>query len=221
MKTSILLIEKKRAESQTFYSGLVNKGYQVVNAANGSEALEQLKIQIPDLIVVNAASIRSTGQRICKSVRQVALRLPIVLIMDGQPEKPENVDADVVLALPFTLQKLLNRIRTLLPGEAKNVLQIGLLQLDMENRFIRCHDRQVSLTPRLVALLKVLMERPGEVVERKELFREVWDTNYTEDMRTLDVHISWLRQLIEDDPRRPKFIKTVRGVGYWLDANGS
>ena len=66
-------------------------------------------------------------------------------------------------------------------------------------------------------LLKALMDRPGEVIDRQELFRMVWETGYTGDTRTLDVHISWLRQAMEEDPRHPRFIKTVRGVGYRLD----
>ena len=73
--------------------------------------------------------------------------------------------------------------------------------------------------PRLVTLLRILMEHPGEVIERAFLFRTVWDTAYTEDTRTLDVHVSWLRRAIEDDPRNPIYIKTVRGVGYRLDVD--
>jgi DNA-binding response OmpR family regulator len=69
----------------------------------------------------------------------------------------------------------------------------------------------------LVTLLKILMDHPGEVVDRKKLFCEAWETNYTGDTRSLDVHMSWLRQAIEDNPRHPKYIKTIRGVGYRLD----
>jgi DNA-binding response OmpR family regulator len=73
------------------------------------------------------------------------------------------------------------------------------------------------LTPRLVHLLKTLIEHRGEVIERKALFSQVWETNYTDDTRTLDVHVSWLRQAIEADPDAPQFLKTIRGVGYRLD----
>ena len=84
---------------------------------------------------------------------------------------------------------------------------------------MRVGYRQTSLTPRLVILLRILMEHPGEVMEREALFRQAWDTAYTEDTRTLDVHISWLRRAVEIDYRVPKFIKTIRGVGYRLDAD--
>jgi DNA-binding response OmpR family regulator len=123
----------------------------------------------------------------------------------------------VILSLPFTLQKLMNRIRPLLPAEQKDLLQVGGLQLDPIQRWVRIGGRQTSLTPRLVTLLKILMEHPGEVIEREYLFRTVWDTAYTEDTRTLDVHVSWLRRAIEEDPRNPQHIKTIRGVGYRLD----
>jgi DNA-binding response OmpR family regulator len=82
---------------------------------------------------------------------------------------------------------------------------------------VRCQGRETHLTPRLVELLQILMQHPGEVIERDGLFRQVWKTEYTRDTRTLDVHISWLRRVLEADPRRPRFLKTIRGVGYRLD----
>jgi DNA-binding response OmpR family regulator len=93
------------------------------------------------------------------------------------------------------------------------------LKLDLDQRRLTTGEKQVSLTPRLVTLLKSLMDKPGEVINRTDLFRLVWETEYIGDTRTLDVHISWLRQAIEEDPRHPKLIKTVRGVGYRLDAD--
>jgi DNA-binding response OmpR family regulator len=222
MKAKILLIEGKRADRPSFVAGLARKGYQVESAVNGSEALARLKDIAPDLIIVNAASMRSSGRRICQSIRARAHGVKIVLIMDanngdGDEKFNNNLPADVILTLPFTLQKLMNRIRPLLPAEQKDLLKAGPLQLDLIQRWVRVGTRQSSLTPRLVHLLKLLMEHPGAVIERATLFRTVWDTAYTEDTRTLDVHISWLRHAIEDDPRSPVFIKTVRGVGYRLD----
>jgi DNA-binding response OmpR family regulator len=82
---------------------------------------------------------------------------------------------------------------------------------------VRSLGKSTKLTPRLVTLLQMLMEHHGEVVERETLFKKVWETNYTGDTRTLDVHISWLRRAIELDPEKPKFLKTIRGVGYRLD----
>lgn len=223
MKAKILLIEGKRTDRPSFVTGLTRKGYQVESVPNGAEALKQLESFSPDLIIVNAASMRTSGKRICQSIRSHSRSMPIVLIAEAQnSESIEKEDlADVILSLPFTLQKLMNRIRPLLPAEQKDLLQVGGLQLDPVQRWVRIGNRQTSLTPRLVTLLKILMEHPGEVVERGYLFSTVWDTKYTEDTRTLDVHVSWLRRAIEDDPRNPVYIKTIRGVGYRLDKNDS
>ncbi len=219
MKAKILLIEGKRADRPLFVAGLTRKGYQVESVANGSEAMARLEPFAPDLIIINAASMRTSGKRICQSIRAHSHNAHIVLITDtANHEGVEKEElADVVLPLPFTLQKLMNRIRPLLPAEQKDLLTVGLLQLDPIQRWVRIGSRQTSLTPRLVTLLKILMEHPGEVIEREYLFRTVWDTAYTEDTRTLDVHVSWLRRAIEDDPRSPQYIKTIRGVGYRLD----
>jgi DNA-binding response OmpR family regulator len=219
MKAKILLIEGKRSDRPSFVAGLARKGYQVESVANGSEALTRLEPLSPDLIIINAASMRTSGKRICQSIRAHARGAHIVLITDGQNvEAIEREDlANVVLTLPFTLQKLMNRIRPLLPAEKKDLLEIGTLQLDPTQRWVRMGTRQTSLTPRLVLLLKILMEQPGVVIERELLFKKVWDTTYTEDTRTLDVHVSWLRRAIEEDPRNPQIIKTIRGVGYRLD----
>jgi DNA-binding response OmpR family regulator len=94
---------------------------------------------------------------------------------------------------------------------------VGPIRLDLEKRRVRCLGKSTKLTPRLVVLLNLLMEKHGEVVEREPLFKKAWETNYTGDTRTLDVHISWLRRAIELDPENPKFLKTIRGVGYRLD----
>ncbi len=184
---------------------------------NGTAALAHLATDLPHLVIVDAASMRTSGKRICQSLKDHAEKLPIVLILGEAPETGDRFAVEVVLVQPFTLQKLVNRIRPLVPSEPKDLLQAGMLQLDVEQRLVRCQDKQVRLTPRLVVLLKILMEHPGELIDRKELFKKVWETSYTVDTRTLDVHVSWLRQAIEEDPRHPKFIKTVRGAGYRLD----
>ncbi len=219
MKVKILLVEGKRADRPSFVTGLTRKGYQVESVANGSEALARLDTFNPDLVIINAASMRTSGKRICQSIRSHSRQVHIVLITDAQSaDSIEKEDlTDVVLSLPFTLQKLINRIRPLLPADQKDLLQVGALQLDPTQRWVRIGGRQTSLTPRLVTLLKILMESPGKVIERDYLFRTVWDTAYTEDTRTLDVHVSWLRRAIEADPRNPIIIKTIRGVGYRLD----
>ena len=213
---TILFIEGKYADSPSFAPSLQKKGFQVEVVHNGSEALSHLPMTDPDLVVVNAASLRSTGVRICQSIRRENHNLPLVLILDSEKSVDKGA-ADATLNLPFTAQKLINRIRPLLPGDAKNEIHIGPIRLDIEQRRVRCLGKNERLTPRLVRLLQVLMAHRGEVVERKALFKEVWETDYTGDTRTLDVHVSWLRKALEVDPEHPRFLRTVRGMGYRLD----
>ncbi|MBK8617868.1 MAG: response regulator transcription factor [Anaerolineales bacterium] len=217
MKTAtILVIESRHAEIPSFASDLQKKGFDVQLAQNGSKAVARLKEISPSLVVINAASLRSTGLRICQSIREKDPKLPIILILENDNEVSKDA-ADAVLALPFTVQKLVNRINPLLPGDGKNVLHVGPIRLDLEKRRVRCLGKSTKLTPRLVTLLHLLMDKHGEVVEREPLFKKAWETNYTGDTRTLDVHISWLRRAIELDPDNPKLLKTIRGVGYRLD----
>ncbi len=220
-KTRILLVEGKRnTGSPSFFPGLLRKGYAVHSVPTGSAALACLKDFNPHLVLVDAASMRTNGNRICQSIRLPNPRLPIILILaEAQPAGKIDFEAISILQLPFTLQKLINRIRALLPAESQQILKAGQLKLDLEEHRATYQDRQVNLTPRLVALLKTLMEHAGEVVDRKTLFSIVWETDYTADTRTLDVHISWLRQALEEDPRDPKIIKTMRGIGYRLDVD--
>ena len=215
-KTTLLVIEGRHAEIPSFAPDLQKKGFDVVSAQNGSEAVAQLKQTGPSLVIVNAPSLRSTGIRICLSIRKRDSKIPIILIVEK--EKPVDKEmVDSVLALPFTAQKLVNRIKALMPGDGNNVVSIGPIRLDLENRRVRSLGKNTKLTPRLITLLQILMDKHGEVVEREALFKKVWETNYTGDTRTLDVHISWLRRAIELDPNNAKFLKTIRGVGYRLD----
>ena len=214
---NILIVEGKKADRPVFAALLQKKNFSVTSVGNGAEALARLFDIKPELVVVNAASLGSTGVRICQSLRgkQEEL-LPIVLILEADKTVDKSA-ADVVLNLPFTVQKLVNRIKPMLPGDESKIIHVGPIHLDTEHRRVKCLSKNVSLTPRLALLLQILLQFRGEVIEREKLFKMVWDTNYAGDTRTLDVHISWLRQSIEMDPNNPRFLHTVRGVGYRLD----
>lgn len=218
MKARILWVEGNRTDNSSFVPSLRKKDYWVEIVPTGQAAITRLVEIDPDLVVVNAASLRSSGKRICNALREKSNALPIVLIVSPEHPVSGTTKANVVLELPFTSRKLLNRIVLLLPGDGKNVLHVGMIRLDLERKRVRCLGREARLTPRLTHLLRVLLLHAGEAVERQKLFSEVWDTQYTADTRTLDVHISWLRQALEEDPRQPQFLKTIRGVGYRLDA---
>jgi DNA-binding response OmpR family regulator len=214
----ILVIEGKRAERTSFVGGLTKKGFRVISVPSGNAALNKLEKEQPDVIVIDADSMRTSGKRICQSLRSATSQTPIILILGNGVKEKDEFDADVIMHLPFTLQKLLNRIKVLLPLKSSNDLEkAGPIELDLTHRFVKINEKQISLTPRLTRLLQALMQKPGQVFGRDELFKFVWETDYIGDTRTLDVHVSWLRNLIEDDPRHPDFIKTVRGIGYRLD----
>ncbi|HUH97318.1 MAG TPA: response regulator transcription factor [Anaerolineales bacterium] len=216
--SSLLVVEGRYADIPSFANELQKKGFEVHAVNSGSRAVSRLEKINPTLIVVNAASLRSTGLRICQSIRDKDRneKYPIILILAKEARVGKDI-ADAVLILPFTAQKLVNRIKPLLPGDGKNMVHVGPIRLDVERRRVKCLGKSTKLTPRLITLLQMLMEKHGEVVERDVLFKKVWETNYTGDTRTLDVHVSWLRRAIEVDPLKPKFLKTIRGVGYRLD----
>ena len=96
-------------------------------------------------------------------------------------------------------------------------LTCGPIELDLKQRWVTCGDKQTRLTPRLFTLMEAFMRNPGKVLMREELFRTLWETDYLGDTRSLDVHISWLRKAVEEDPRHPQYIKTERGIGYRLE----
>jgi DNA-binding response OmpR family regulator len=217
MKAKILWIEGRRTVGPPFVPGLRKKGYEIETVSTGKEALSRLPDVDPDLVVLNAASMRSPGSRICQSLKESANGVPVLVISEPELKSTQEICANVILKLPFTTRKLVNRIKPLIPGDGEDLIKAGPIRLDTERKQVRCEGRQSSLTPRLTHLLRIFMEHPGEALERERLFREVWSTEYTGDTRTLDVHISWLRRAIEEDARKPKFLKTIRGVGYRLD----
>ena len=218
LQHSILWVEGRWKSNPTFIPSLMQRGFIVDRVGSGKEAAERVARKDHDIVVVDAASMRTSGARICKSLRDRVNGMPIILISDPKREVERNFDcANVVLTLPFTQRKLINRMNPLLPGDEKRLIKAGPIQLDMEAKFVKANGNKTQLTPRLLRLLKMLIDHKGEMVERNELFKKVWRTNYTGDTRTLDVHISWLRQAIENDPRKPILLKTMRGVGYRLD----
>ena len=215
---NILWIGKRIADSPAFVSSLEEKGYTVTVVTTGKEAYERLDDLQPDIVIVDAASMRTTGTRICSSLNDMQRGLPVILINSPRKIPTNEVVADVRLVLPFTIRKLENRIIPLAPGDGGEVIEVGPVRLDIERQVVSCRDKEEHITPRAVALMKFLMENPGETHDREDLFSEVWETDYTEDTRSLDVHVNWLRKAIEEDPSEPEYILTVRGKGYIFKA---
>ncbi len=216
----IILIEGKQTDHPSFFLSLQKKGFNVEITSTGNAAIEKIREEVPMILLIDAASLRTTSNRIVYRIKQICPELPIILIIDEtQRDKNISAKADLVMILPFTVQKLLNRIKLFEPSKKAALRKVGDLTLDLEKNCINVNHRITAVTPRVSKLLNLLMERPGEVVPRKELFRELWDTDCLDDMRSLDVHIQWLRKAVEDDPKKPKYIKTFKGVGYSFEPN--
>ncbi|KAA3661274.1 MAG: DNA-binding response regulator [Chloroflexi bacterium] len=148
--------------------------------------------------------------------------MPIIHIRtEGWPEEQE-AEADVYLERPFTPRKLFNRIKALLPPDygKEEIVRCGDLTYYRTKRSVEVVGKGESrLTPKLALLLEEFVRHPNEIITRRQLMQNVWQTDYVGDTRTLDVHIRWIRELIEQDPAYPRRLQTVRGRGYIFLAN--
>lgn len=214
---SVLLIEGKRRLKNNFAQELSDKGFDVATVTSGATALETIPDLMPNVVVINAMSLRTNGLRITNWIRTAWPDLPIILIIAEDEAITNAPQANVLLRLPFTVQKLINRLRLFNEVKHKHILKKGVLELNTQTAVAHYKDKEAHLAPRCSDLLRVMMEKPGKVLTRKELFSHVWDTDYTGDTRTLDVHISWLRNALEENPRQPELIQTIRGIGYKLN----
>jgi DNA-binding response OmpR family regulator len=215
-EATILLIERSGKHVVGFAAALERKGYRIEVAPTGHLALESVQVLRPSLIILNAASLGTSGRRICQSLIEHTHSIPIIHIL---PNTHPAIDekrglADVTLTMPFTSRKLVNRIRRLLPAGPEDTLQSGPIRLAMGTRIVQAYEREKRLTPKTARLLEVFVRNPGQTLDRSFLMRQVWNTDYVGDTRTLDVHIRWLREAIEADPSDPRHLVTVRGMGY-------
>ncbi len=215
---TVLLVESDKASAPSFAPALEKRGYDLTIVHSAADAVTEVNGSTPDVIVVDAASLRTSGARMCRDLRKAMEQVRILLVVDKKTTVDENNGADLTLQHPFTPRKLLNGVNRLLPAREGAALQVGPIKLNLGQRKVKCGAREVRLTPKQARLLEVLMRHPGEVVSRKTLIKQVWDTDYTGDTRTLDVHISWLRSVIEPNPLKPRYLRTLRGEGYRLEA---
>lgn len=216
-KATILWTGKRRSDGPAFVQDLEDRGYWVSTASTGREARELIPDLDPDILIIDASSMRTTGTRLCRSFQSKYPDLPVILINSPDYLPSNEVVADIHLVMPFTIRKLENRIIPLSPGDGEEVIKAGPIHLDVDRQLLKCCDREEHITPRMVELISLLIKNEGEVVEREILFSKVWKTDYTKDTRSLDVHINWLRKVIEEDPSDPELLLTVRGKGYILN----
>lgn len=213
----VLLVESDRTTVPSHSPALLKRGFALFIENAPKKVVERAKTTDPEVIVVDAISLRTTGLRLCRQIRKEVEDCPIVLITKSVMAEAASAGANAVLSPPFTPRKLLNTVQRLLPSDAENSLQAGPIRLNMKQRKVSCGGREDQVTPKEARLLEVFLRHPGVLLTRKFLIKAVWDTDYTGDTRTLDVHVSWLRQILEPDPISPRYLKTIRGQGYRLD----
>lgn len=217
----ILLVEGHNAGRDSLRPMLLKPGYEVMIVHTGAEALDWLQDQArtPDLIVFDASTMRSNGVRNCRRLRRSVELIPIIHSRAGGEEEDRSAGADVYLERPFSARKLLNRTRALLPADSsrEEIVRYGNITLFRSKRSVGVAGKgEFILTPKLALLLETLIRQPGTLLTRRQLMLDVWQTDFVGDTRTLDVHIRWVRECIENDPSRPELLKTVRGKGYVL-----
>lgn len=215
MSLKVFLIGKDASTLSSLRPSLEKKGYIVLTVHSRKKALEQVGADKPDLIILDATSPRLDGGRTCQALRQKMGEVPIILIHE-EGNHSGQAEADFHLTTPFTFRKLANRITRIVQSNEQSgeILQVGDLILNLDRRSVTRGNKRHQLTPKEFRLLEIFVRNPGKVLSRKFLMKNVWDTDYLGDTRTLDVHVRWIREKIEEDPSSPVYLCTIRGVGY-------
>jgi two-component system alkaline phosphatase synthesis response regulator PhoP len=213
MSFRILFVEKDLTTADLLVPSLVRKGYQVTVAQTQRQALGRIRSARPDLLVLDVASFGAGGYKVSEAVRSKLDSVPTILLLE-EGHASAGAAAEAFMTPPFTSRKLLYRVNKLAETLTRREIHAGPLVLDPDTRILRKGETIMSLRPKESALLTLFMQNPGRVLSRLEITKEVWETDYVGDTRTLSVHVRWLRQKIEDDPSAPRFLRTVRGVGY-------
>lgn len=218
MAEAVILLVEGTGEG-SLAPALDKAGYDVHVNHTGAEALRWAAQRSPDLLVFDGASLPAAEGPSCGQLRTALGTTPIIHTRRDGDSKDASAQADVYLMKPFTARKVLNRIRALLPASVweEQVVRAGDLTFFVGKRSVAvAGEDEVQLTPKLACLLEEFLRHPNDVRSRRDLMRNVWQTDYVGDTRTLDVHIRWVREAIEMDPGSPARLLTVRGVGYVL-----
>jgi DNA-binding response OmpR family regulator len=216
----ILVVEDDKALRDVLTYNLKREGYEVLTAENGAEALETARQKKPDLILLDVLLPELDGYEVCRILRKES-SVPIIMLtaLDQETNKVMGFElgADDYVTKPFSIKELLARVRARLrkheAGQAA-ALKIGDIEIDESRHTVRIGPRAIELTPKEFELLALLARNKGIVFSRDQLLRQVWGYDFTGDSRTVDVHMSWLRGKIEENPQQPRHLVTVHGVGY-------
>lgn len=239
MTSKILVVDDETVLLETIVYNLEQAGYQVFTAADGASALEAAHRERPDLIILDLMLPVIDGLEVCRRLRREADTAGILILM--LTAKSDEIDkvvglevgADDYVTKPFSKHELMARVKALLrrltrfsppeenaPDESNGLarrprtLEAGPIVMNLDGRRVYRSGQEVELQPRLFELLRYLIQNRGTVLTRDQLLQNVWGYDYVGDTRTVDVHVRWLRERLEDDPANPRLIQTVRGVGY-------
>ncbi len=228
--TSILVVEDEETLAESLRYTLTREGYEVAVAADGRSALERLAPVPPDLVVLDLMLPGLGGLDVLRHIRS-SLAIPVVVVTakDAEADVVAGLElgADHYMTKPFSMRELVSRISAILrraPASAKRdrsrVLNGGPVVLDIDRHEVAVNGEPVEMRPKEFELLEALLARKGRLVERYTLLEEVWESPFFGDGKTLDVHIGRLREKVEEDPRSPQWIVTVRGMGYKFSDRG-
>jgi two-component system OmpR family response regulator len=226
----ILVVEDDLTLLEVLQYNLCKQGYKVILATDGVKAVEAARQEKPDLIILDVMLPQMDGFEVCRLLRR-EMPTPILMLT----AKVEEIDkviglelgADDYVTKPFSMRELLARVRAMLrrsemvpqelPAAEKTFppsLKAGELEIDLARHRVTRRGVVVNLSPKEFELLAFLMRHRGWVFTREQLLEKVWGYDYEGDTRTVDVHIRWLREKIEVDPSHPRYLVTLRGVGY-------